>query len=1432
MESPGRRGMGNQEGRTVAHRLQQGALLALLLAVGWTMALAGQARAADCGCRNVGAYKNPAATGPAGGATSPNRTYELTATSGSNFVDLTIRRGTTTVFTTRVPAGGTSGAGAGWGFSPDDHRFVYHYTRNGVHNVTLHDLQANRSVWSTAVATGVSRLSFSPHGKYLLYTWLDGTSFANMNVVNAVTGDERYQTGFRFSSPPGSRGDRFGVVGFGFSSDADDRSFTYAYVSGQSTVSWNLVNLQAGRTVLSENIIAISAFWQFSPCGDVIALAEQTSQSQVQVRLIRTSDGGTVPRSERIVPVGSLAFSSTLESHTVVVTAGTSREDYRLADNTADDACPGTALSSLALSSSTVTAGGQVTATMVLNGTASAPVAVTVASSDAAAAPVTSPQRVDAQTDRKTFTITAGSVSATRRVTITASAGGVTKTATLTVNPTSTGGGGRTVSGLALNPSSVVGGGTANGTVTLSGTGGTTSVTLTSSNPAVAPVTSPLPVGSSSPSGTFAIGTSPVTARTEVTITATAGGSSRTATLVITPAPTERSNAVVNDPGCLANVLQRNDDGSTPPVPLPFPVNYFGTSYGSLYVNNNGNVTFRQPLGTYTPFRLTASTPPIIAPFFADVDTRATGSNPVTYSYGGVTFAGRPAFCVNWVNVGYYNSHTDKLNSFQLLLVDRSDINPGDFDIVMNYDGIQWETGDASGGRGGLGGTSAGAGYSAGTGDAAQFYEFPGSLENGAFLDGNAATGLARTSRNSLATGRHVFDVRNGSAPAGGSVRGTVTDNASPPNALAGAPVQVCRTGGGACVFVTVTGAGGQYHATGIPEGDYEVTAFPPAGSSLARGTAGPIHVAPGTTVVQDVVLSGPRGIPPGTTLTPSSSGAGGVPVVYYGNPLALTTTGCAGGTATYQVTRSGTTIAGGAMAEGPAGTYSATIPPLRPNTGQAAITVNIDCPAGTPDQTREFDVYIDPSGLVRTVGGDPVVDALVTLYRSDSPSGPFEVVPSGSTVMSPTNRQNPDLTDATGHFGWDVIAGYYRVRAEKEGCTSPSGDPFVETAVLTIPPPVTDLDLRLDCPAVDTVAPTATAAASPSPNGNGWNQGPVTVALSAADNDGGTGIRSITYVLTGAEERFEVVEAATASASVAARGETLLSYFATDNAGNSGAPQTIVVQIDDTAPVVLCEPADGAWHPDDVRVSCDAGDTVSGLAQFGDGSFFLATNVAADTETDNAATGSRRVCDLAGNCSTAGPVEGNKVDRKAPGIAVSAPRDQTYVLNQAVAAGYSCTDGGSGVGVCAGPVPSGGRIDTGSVGGRDFTVNAADVVENRSSRTVSYKVSYGICLLFDPTKPHTSGSTVPIKLQLCDADQRNVSAAGIVVHVENVDGRPANDAGKANAGGDFRYDPELGRSGGYIFNLKTTGLASGTHVLTFTVANDPVPHQIAFQVR
>ena len=206
--------------------------------------------------------------------------------------------------------------------------------------------------------------------------------------------------------------------------------------------------------------------------------------------------------------------------------------------------------------------------------------------------------------------------------------------------------------------------------------------------------------------------------------------------------------------------LPANDDQSVGPENIGFDIDFFGVVRNQLYVNNNGNVTFDFPFFGWTPFALTGNIGfPIMAPFLADVDTRGIGSDVVTYGQG--TVDGHRAFGVNWILVGYFFMNGDRVNSFQMILIEREDRGPGDFDIEFNYDLIEWETGDISG-VGGLGGLSARVGFSNGTGVAGTFFEFPGSGVNGALLDTNTETGLIHNRRNSSVLGRYLFFVRNG----------------------------------------------------------------------------------------------------------------------------------------------------------------------------------------------------------------------------------------------------------------------------------------------------------------------------------------------------------------------------------------------------------------------------------------------------------------------------------------------------------------------------------------------------------------------------------------------------------------------------------------------------------------------------------------------
>ncbi len=196
-----------------------------------------------------------------------------------------------------------------------------------------------------------------------------------------------------------------------------------------------------------------------------------------------------------------------------------------------------------------------------------------------------------------------------------------------------------------------------------------------------------------------------------------------------------------------ASELASNDDSSTGTIDLTpafaLGLNFFSFRfapprpyYRSLFVNNNGNVTFNAALGIFTPTAFPVADQPMIAAWWGDVDTRNRAISPDTrnrvYYALEATGAARPEggvstgrFIATWHYVGYYSSSNDLLNDFQIVLTNRSDIVAGDYDVEIRYNQCQWTTGSASGGSGGLGGTPAQAGFDAG--NRTDFLALPGS---------------------------------------------------------------------------------------------------------------------------------------------------------------------------------------------------------------------------------------------------------------------------------------------------------------------------------------------------------------------------------------------------------------------------------------------------------------------------------------------------------------------------------------------------------------------------------------------------------------------------------------------------------------------------------------------------------------------------------
>jgi nidogen-like/PEP-CTERM motif-containing protein len=163
-----------------------------------------------------------------------------------------------------------------------------------------------------------------------------------------------------------------------------------------------------------------------------------------------------------------------------------------------------------------------------------------------------------------------------------------------------------------------------------------------------------------------------------------------------------------------ANIgFSRNDDGFSGPISLGYTLSFFGNNYTSFFANNNGNISFNAGIATFTPSGPTGVLQPIMSPFFADVDTRNLDSG-LMYLRNDIA----NQTIVTWDQVGYFSEHADLLNSFQLVFRGSDYLIPaGEGAIGFFYRDMNWETGDASGGSGGFGGTPGAVGFGDGQGN-------------------------------------------------------------------------------------------------------------------------------------------------------------------------------------------------------------------------------------------------------------------------------------------------------------------------------------------------------------------------------------------------------------------------------------------------------------------------------------------------------------------------------------------------------------------------------------------------------------------------------------------------------------------------------------------------------------------------------------------
>ena len=370
-------------------------------------------------------------------------------------------------------------------------------------------------------------------------------------------------------------------------------------------------------------------------------------------------------------------------------------------------------------------------------------------------------------------------------------------------------------------------------------------------------------------------------------------------------------------------------------------------------------------------------------------------------------------------------------------------------------------------------------------------------------------------------------------------------------------------------------------------------------------------------------------------------------------------------------------------------------------------------------------------------------------------------------------------------------------------------------------------------CNVTDDTPPVSTATLVPPVPAGGWHNDTVVVTISATDD--GTGVERIDFTTTfGSQPSADSDEGGQVDVTITDEGETGLSYFATDNAGNVEAPHSLTVRIDRTAPGITATRAPaanaGGWNSSAVTVSFECTDSLSGVASCtspqtlsGEGAGQSATGEAVDNADNHAGA----------------TVSGINIDTTAPVVTVTGVGDSAmYIVGSVPAAGCGTSDALSGVATSAVVSVTGGTAN--GVGTFSVTCGGAmDVAGNPGSATASYVVHYPFNGFVAPVdnppviNEAKAGQTVPLKFGLGGNQGLNVllggapvsasigCTSGIVSTVEDTATLPGASL--------FAYDPLTNL---YQFNWKTEKSWAGTCRRLLLKLDDGTVHTADFRLK
>jgi hypothetical protein len=278
--------------------------------------------------------------------------------------------------------------------------------------------------------------------------------------------------------------------------------------------------------------------------------------------------------------------------------------------------------------------------------------------------------------------------------------------------------------------------------------------------------------------------------------------------------------------------------------------------------------------------------------------------------------------------------------------------------------------------------------------------------------------------------------------------------------------VQICISPSGQCTF---TNGNGDYSFANVPSGNHVVYEYVPSGTAGTTPQSVSVTVTSGNTTIVNFGNRAPAPPPPEVTVQVAWT-SGGIPGSYNGSPITKDVTSHCGSNSPVQVklvikspsgamTQQMMTNTSGEIWSGNISIASG---------GLQTLTFYVDCPPDTPgfpenigaiageDEIQQGgNIFVDPSGVIfEECSGNPLPGATVTLVRESPPDSGNFLAPATSAHMP---ADNPEITTADGKYGWVVIPGVWKVVASKSGYVTG------ESAELSIPPAVTDLNLTLE---------------------------------------------------------------------------------------------------------------------------------------------------------------------------------------------------------------------------------------------------------------------------------------------------------------------------------------------------------------------------------